>query len=58
MKVKHTHVVVVNLRNDVTVELDDAVYSIRDARKLDEPITFPGFGKSELEVYNISKESA
>ena len=50
MKVKHTNVVVINLRNDVTVELDDAVYSIRDARKLDEPITFPGFGKSELEV--------
>lgn len=50
MKARHTHVVVVNLRNDVTVELDDAVYSVRDKRKLEEPITFPGFTKSELEV--------
>ncbi|WAQ96837.1 hypothetical protein MAR_029527 [Mya arenaria] len=42
LKVRHTHVVAVNLRNDVMVELDDATYSVRDSGKVDEPIIFPG----------------
>ncbi|KAL4239188.1 Paladin [Mactra antiquata] len=49
LKVKHTHVVLINLRNDMMVEMDNATYSLRDAGKLDEPIIFPGFTKSELE---------
>ncbi|XP_052787722.1 paladin-like [Mya arenaria] len=49
LKVRHTHVVVVNLRNDVMVELDDATYSVRDSGKVDEPIIFPGYSKTDLE---------
>ena len=49
-KVKHTHIVLVNLRNDMMVECDGATYSVRHADKIDEPITFPCFSKSELEV--------
>ena len=49
-KVRHTHTVVVNLRNDLTVEIDDATYSVRDDSRRDEPIIFPGYTKTELEV--------
>lgn len=49
LKVKHTHVVLINLRNDLMVEIDDATYSVRDTSKMDEPIVFPGYSKSELE---------
>ena len=49
-KVRHTHIVLVNLRNDLMVECDGATYSIRHAAKIDEPIIYPGLNKTELEV--------
>ena len=49
-KVRHTHIVLINLRNDMMAECDGATYSVRHRAKIDEPITFPTFNKTELEV--------
>ena len=50
MKERHSHVVVVNVRNDLTVELDGTTYSVRDATNMEEPVIFPGYSRQYLEV--------
>ncbi|XP_063444018.1 paladin-like isoform X1 [Mytilus trossulus] len=48
-KVGHTFLVLINLRNDCSIELDGNTYSIRDSSCLEEPITHPLLHSQELE---------
>ncbi|XP_076072525.1 paladin-like isoform X1 [Mytilus galloprovincialis] len=48
-KVGHTFLVLINLRNDCSIELDGNTYSIRDSSWLEEPITHPLLHSQELE---------
>ncbi|KAL5018749.1 hypothetical protein ScPMuIL_004471 [Solemya velum] len=48
-KPEHECVVFINLRNDVMIECDGMTYSVRDKSMLDEPITFTGLTKKEIE---------
>ena len=55
MEKKHGHgqVILVNLRNDITVECDSETFCVHHAKNRDEPVLIAGATGRELEVRSV-----
>jgi len=55
-KQRHPRVIWVNLRDDVTVQCDQATYSVRDTAALDEPVLLPAATRNDIEVTALGRK--